>query len=543
MNNLHGTAGNHQDAKGRCIGAAQPGETSPVGANSIVTTPGSRGFRRRLVVLATCWLMLLIAAPAGLAPVASGSPHAPIPDREVWDRLPQAAEVVPGSYVVVYRDNAVSARGVSQRGRNLGITVDHEFTNVVQGFSASLTPAQVRELRQDDAVLFVEPNVVVRAHDRLPTGVNRIGADSGRNGVRPPAGGLPVAVFDTGVANHPDLNVVGGKNCTGAGPVNSYTDVHGHGTHVAGTIGANGSVPGVAPNTPIYAVKVLGDNGRGTIANVICGLEWVADSPDLGIVAINMSLGASCAPAQDCGPDDPGTCDSALHRAICTLTSAGVAVVVSAGNDGRDARESIPARYDQVITVGAFTDTDGCWGGRGRASLSGYRDDRKWPWSNHGPAVDVIAPGDDILSTLPGGYGVLSGTSMAAPHVTGAIARGWNPDGGARGPTVPGFGASQGVVLLSGNVGCPPKPKVKVSRQTVPAGTRVTVRLRHFAPGERVRLRLGGRSLGTVVVNSKGAVNKSVKVPAGSKAGRLRIRATGNNGNHATVKVNVNPRK
>jgi subtilisin len=427
---------------------------------------------------------------------------------------------------------------VSKRGRDLGIAVNHEYTNVVQGFSATLTPEQVRELRQDDSVLLVEPNVVVQAHDRLPTGVNRIGADSGRNGGRPPAGGEAVAVFDTGVANHPDLNVVGGTNCTGSGG-SSYLDRNGHGTHVAGTIGAKGSVPGVAPNTPIYAVKVLGDNGQGTIDSVICGLDWVARSPRLGIVAINMSLGASCEGAEDCGSDNPGTCRSSLHRAICNITASGIDVVVSAGNDGKDARTSIPARYDEVITVGAFTDTDGCLGGRGRASLSGYGDDRKWRWSNFGPAVDVIAPGDDILSTVPGGYGVLSGTSMAAPHVTGAIARGWNPDGGPRAASVPGFYPSQGVVILSGNIGCPPKPKVKVSRKQVTAGTRITVRLRNFAPGERVRLRLGGRSLGTVVVNSKGAANKTVKVPAGSKRGRVPIRATGANGNSAKVKVSI----
>jgi hypothetical protein len=132
---------------------------------------------------------------------------------------------------------------------------------------------------------------------------------------------------------------------------------------------------------------------------------------------------------------------------------------------------------------------------------------------------------------------------MAAPHVTGAIARGWNPEGGARGATVPGFAPSQGVVLLSGNVSCPPKPMVKVSRKTVPAGTKVTVQLRNFAPGERVRLRLGGRSLGTVVVNSKGAANKTVKVPARSKPGRVGIQATGSNGNHSTVKVSVTRRK
>lgn len=541
MGNVGGNAGRSQFGRRRRFALARAGAVDAAGAGPGEPRANPGGPGQRLTVLLTCLLAFLTAVPAGLAPWALGSTAAPVAGRPETASRSQAAEVVPGSYVVIYRDDVVSGRGVAWRGQDLGITVDHVYTNVVQGFSASLTPAQVDALRGDPAVLLVEPNVVVHAH-QVPTGVNRIGADSVRNGARPPTGGDPVAVLDTGVANHPDLNLAGGHNCTGGAPTD-FRDRNGHGTHVAGTIGAMGKVPGVAPGTKIYAVKVLGDNGRGSIDDVICGLNWVASS-NLGIVAVNLSLGANCSGYETCNEDTRSDCESsAWHIAVCNLTAAGIAVVASAGNDGRDARESVPARYDQVITVGAFTDTDGCIGGRGRASLSGNRDDRRWRWSNFGPAVDVIAPGDDIRSTVPGGYGLLSGTSMAAPHVTGAIARGWKPDGGARGAPVPGFTAGQGVATLSGNVGCPPKPKVKLSRKQVTAGERVTVRLRNFAPGERVRLRLGGRSLGTVVVNGKGAARKSVKVPARTRVGNGQIRATGESGTTGTVKLTISRRE
>lgn len=249
--------------------------------------------------------------------------------------------------------------------------------------------------------------------------------------------GAPVAVLDTGIAKHPDLNVEGGHNCSDSnrGDSGDYDDRDGHGTHVAGTIGASRGMAGVAPGTPLWAVKVLGDSGFGSLSAVIRGLEWVIDTrDDTGVVAINLSLGAPV-------DDHESKCDSSsFHQAICNAKRAGLAIVAAAGNENEDARGFVPAAYSQVITVAAMTDTDGCAGGHGDYSSWGSvdTDDRKWIHSNFGSVVDVIAPGVDIRTTAhDGGYRELSGASMAAPHVAGAIARNWKPGCGRSGNPAP----------------------------------------------------------------------------------------------------------
>jgi subtilisin family serine protease len=292
----------------------------------------------------------------------------------------------------------------------------------------------------------------MKAHaETLPTGVDRIGADSNAEGKVPNVSGVPVAIIDSGIdPNHPDLNVRGGHNCTSK-KRGKWADDNGHGTHVAGIVGAkrNGKgVVGVAPGTPLYAVKVLNERGFGSASDIICGLEWTARQ---GITVANVSLGGSF-PA-----DDPTACDSSLyHQAYCNAAADGVRIVVSAGNTGRNAGNIVPAKYDQVITVSALLDTDGCAGGEGRLTNDGP-DDSLALFSSRGEVVDVAAPGYNIVSTFPGGkYGKLSGTSMAAPHVAGAIARGWDPDTGEKepGPDHDNDGVAEGIVRLSDNVAC-----------------------------------------------------------------------------------------
>jgi subtilisin family serine protease len=270
--------------------------------------------------------------------------------------------------------------------------------------------------------------------------------------VPPTEPGEPVAVLDTGIdRDHPDLNVAGGYNCTSRDR-RAWGDRFGHGTHVAGIIGAKNTgrgVVGVAPGTPLYAVKVLNDRGSGFISWEICGLDWTVKK---GITIANMSFGG-----RDPG-DFPDLCDSsAEHAAICAAEAAGVRMAVSAGNDGEDAADYTPAKFDQVITVSALVDTDGCAGGAGGLTLVGP-DDALATFSNRGAVVDVAAPGVAILSTFKNGrYAALSGTSMAAPHVAGAIARGWDlGDVKEPGPDRDTDGIAEGILHFSDHTACSP---------------------------------------------------------------------------------------
>ncbi|MDQ3548057.1 MAG: S8 family serine peptidase, partial [Chloroflexota bacterium] len=214
---------------------------------------------------------------------------------------------------------------------------------------------------------------------------------------------VDVAVLDTGSGPHGDLNVVGGKDCTGTG---SYNDDHGHGTHVAGTIGAIDNsigVVGMVPGARIWSVKVLGANGSGYGSWILCGIDWVTANAGTIDVA-NMSLGGITSYRDDnnCGY----TNGDAIHRAICKSVDAGVTYVVAAGNDAADAVGYFPAQYDEVITTSALSTSD---------TLASF--------SNYGPDVDVIAPGVSVTSTaMGGGYATMSGTSMASPHAAGAAA-------------------------------------------------------------------------------------------------------------------------
>jgi subtilisin family serine protease len=497
---------------------------------------------QRSLLVVVCWFAAF-GLVVSLAPPASGaaSPHESISTDPAPQQEQAAGDARPGRYVVILREDGGTARRARSVSQDLGIDVDRQFRHVVNGFAADLTADQVRQLEQDDAVLFVEPNREFKAH-ALPTGVDRIGADAPRNGARPPRAGSPVAVLDSGIGPHPALNLVGGHNCMNDGTP-FFGDGYGHGTHVAGIIGANGAVPGVAPSTPLFAIKVLDSGGVGDLETVLCGLDWVAaNHAQYGIKVVNLSLGA---PADSAEPESCGG-PSALLNAICHLSDDGVTVVTSAGNENEDARFTIPAKYEQAVTVGALTDTDGCRGGRGPASSWGPRDrdDRKWIWSNHGPAVDVVAPGVDIRSTTPGGgYRLDSGTSMAAPHVAAAIALGWNPATGPTQPGIPGFQPNQGLVLLSGQIGCgrqAARPeRITIGRATVPPGGKLTVRLTNFEPRERVQISIGARRLGVIVVNANGNARRRLTVPNAINPGVYRVRARGNDGGAATDRIRV----
>jgi subtilisin len=297
------------------------------------------------------------------------------------------------------------------------VVVTHVYDEILDGFAAVIPDDQLDDVRNDPRVESVVPDQEVRGFDlNLPTGINRIDAD--QNATAKIDGknervDVDVAVLDTGIGPHPDLNVAGGISCIDG--VTSYADDNDHGTHVAGTIGAldNGvGVVGVAPGARLWAVKVLDREKHGWWSDVICGLNWVVANSDK-IDVVNMSLGWY-------GADGP-CAETLLHDAICRVVDAGVPVVVAAGNDSKDAAGIVPAAYDEVITVSALADSDGRPGGDGRATTQGA-DDSLADFSNFGADVDIAAPGVDILSTVLGGYARGYGTSVASPHVAGAAA-------------------------------------------------------------------------------------------------------------------------
>lgn len=323
--------------------------------------------------------------------------------------------------------------------------IGYVYENVLRGFSITMPRAARAGVARDPRVAYIEEDLPVSAIAQvLTTGLDRIYDPVANNdpgleinddlfidGVDDWRVDVDVAVLDTGIdRQHPDLNVVGGANClysTGNGPPwarNYYCedvtedgdDDHYHGTHVAGTIGAidnDFGVVGVAPGARLYAVKVLDQSGSGYTSGIVAGIDWVVDGPDNEhIEVINMSLGGAGV-------------SQAYEDAIDAAVAAGVVVVVAAGNSDADANNYSPAYVPSAITVSALADFNGKSGGLAPATCRGDQDDTLADFSNWGSAVDIAAPGVCIYSTYPieqGGYGTISGTSMAAPHVAGAAA-------------------------------------------------------------------------------------------------------------------------
>ncbi len=225
-----------------------------------------------------------------------------------------------------------------------------------------------------------------------------------------------------------DLVARAGINCVKPGT--APQDDSGHGTNVGGIIGARNSgagVTGVAPGTPLYAVKVLAKSGTGTLSQILCGINWVtANAAALGIRVANMSITGT-------GADD-GACGNAngdsWHKALCASVAAGITWVVSAGNAGAGFEKTIPAAYPEVLTVTAMSDTDGLPGAKGKAPAckKGEADDRSAAFSNYAAtaaaaAHAIAAPGTCVVSAkLGGGTSTYYGTSQAAPHAAGAAA-------------------------------------------------------------------------------------------------------------------------
>jgi subtilisin family serine protease len=307
-------------------------------------------------------------------------------------------------------------------GRKLGGQRGFVYSHAFNGFSMTLPEQAISALQRDPRIAFVELDQAVYALD-MPTGVDRIEADKYhdvQSGGAPGSYAVPVnvAIIDTGIASHPDLNVVGAIDCTytdwlgrASCRSNGNSDDNGHGTHVAGTVGgyAGGGAVGVAPGARLWSVKVLRSDGSGSMSMIIAGIDWVTSQAN-NIQVANMSLGCECS-------------SSALNTALNNSTSAGIVYVAAAGNSAKNASTFSPANHPRVIAVSAMADFDGKPGGLGSPTCRSETDDGFAGFSNFGSTVDLAAPGVCIRSTWPGGgYNVISGTSMASPHVAGAAA-------------------------------------------------------------------------------------------------------------------------
>ncbi|MFP5322551.1 MAG: Ig-like domain-containing protein [Acidimicrobiia bacterium] len=355
---------------------------------------------------------------------------------------PVAASNDPADVIVVLHDGVDARATARDMARSHGARIGHVYEHALTGFAAEVPQGRLESLRRDPRVDYVDQNQLVHAVE-YPNGVLRIDGDDahGNSAVANGTGsGVRVAVIDTGIdLDHPDLD---GNLDAGLGYdcVNNDTnadDDQGHGTHVAGTVAAeaNGSqVIGVAPTARLVPVKVLSSSGSGTWDQVICGIDWItrlntdADTSNDVHVA-NMSLGGS-------GSHDGTTCEqhqestslpsTSMFDALCKAMAAGATFTVAAGNDGKDASGFVPAAYPDVITVSAYSDTNGQWDATTTCSGVGpwkTCDEALASFSNHGTIVDVTAPGVSIVSTTyDGKTGSKSGTSMAAPHAAGVAA-------------------------------------------------------------------------------------------------------------------------
>jgi subtilisin family serine protease len=327
------------------------------------------------------------------------------------------------TYIVVFhedQDPEAAARGLQ---RQYGVEASGIYRYALKGAVIHATSRQALEIERDGRVDFIELNQVYSIDAQtVPTGIDRVFAPGNSmlyiDETDDRRVDADVAVLDTGIdIDHPDLNLAMAIDCTWSGPregtcAGTRDDGHGHGTHVAGTVGAldnDYGVVGVAPGVRLWAVKVLTNYGTGTTAQVVAGVEFVAEHADQIEVA-NMSLSG-------------GGESEAMDTAISTAVGLGVTFVLSAGNSAADVSGYHPAGHPDAITVSALADFDGLPGSLGAATCRTDVDDTLAYFSNYGADVTMIGPGICIYSTYQdGGYATMSGTSMSAPHVAGAAA-------------------------------------------------------------------------------------------------------------------------
>lgn len=301
----------------------------------------------------------------------------------------QVQAVVPKERVIVLFKNAIQKEIITKyHGQIIDTTEGLPLITVI------LPSEYLDDLVKEESITSVEKDdIVTIQQQQIDWGMTKIQTPSAWNS-NLTGKGIDIAVIDSGVANHPDLSIKGGASFVSY--TDSYTDDNGHGTHVAGIIGATHNTigtAGVASGANLFAVKVLNSTGSGYLSDILLGIDWaVQNKMDI----INLSLGL----------DQPST---ALEASVNNAYQKGIIVVAASGNSGSSANVdtvAYPAKYESVIAVGATDQAN-----------------KIAPFSSTGNAVEVTAPGANILSTyLNNSTSTSSGTSMAAPHVSGILA-------------------------------------------------------------------------------------------------------------------------
>ena len=318
--------------------------------------------------------------------------------------------IIPGQYIISYKSSAINARTISvqrvaemtekalERHAIKEAALQNSFAGELSGFVANLSKDEAEKLKTDESIDIVEPDRVIAlgscftvVEPRLITwNVNRVGYG---NGI-----GKTAWIIDSGIDfDHPDLTVDQTRSKSFITGKPSARDENGHGTHVAGIIGAKNNsigILGVASGATLVSLRVLDANGDGTLSSIIQALAYVNANGKAGDV-VNMSLG------------EEGISET-LDQQVRNTAAKGILIAIAAGNDSKPANQFSPGRANDanIFTVSAI-DSTGKF-----ASFSNYGND----------VVDVAAPGVHILSTyLNNQYAIMSGTSMATPHVAGLL--------------------------------------------------------------------------------------------------------------------------
>ncbi|MCU4441748.1 S8 family peptidase [Acinetobacter pittii] len=316
----------------------------------------------------------------------------------------EAKGIIKNQYIVILNKDVGSSNEFAQGiAKQHGGKVLQTYDAVLKGFAIYLPDvagtAFVEAIKKNPKVVSVENDTIMKIDATTQSnpdwGLDRIDQrnlplDSAYSYLQT-GSGTTAYIVDTGIlSTHQQFSgrVLSGYTAISDG--NGTSDCHGHGTHVAGTVG--GSTYGVAKNVSLVPIRILGCDGSGASSNVIAGLDWILKNGKKPAV-VNMSLG--------------GEANTSLDSAVENLFNNGYVIVVAAGNSNTDACSTSPARVSKAITVAATDSTDA------RAS-----------YSNYGSCVDIFAPGSQINSSWIGSNTatkVLNGTSMATPHVAGVV--------------------------------------------------------------------------------------------------------------------------
>jgi subtilisin len=317
-------------------------------------------------------------------------------------------KVIDGQYIVSLKSadaSAITNEDIKQKARELILggklnssAIKASFVGRVGGFIVSLNNSQVEEIKKDPSIKAVEPDRIVAlstcftvvAPTLITWNVQKVGYGDGR--------GKTAWIVDSGIdMTHPDLNVDQTRSKSFLPDNTSPNDENGHGTHVAGIIGAKNNdigVLGIASDATLVSCRVLDKDGNGKLSSIIQALSYIGSNAIAGDV-VNMSLGED-------------EISDILDQQVQAIAAKGIYVAIAAGNDSKAADLFSPGRAngDNIFTVSAVDSLDNF------ASFSNYGND----------VVDYAAPGIRILSTYKNGlYAKMSGTSMATPHVAGLL--------------------------------------------------------------------------------------------------------------------------